>query len=115
GQSGDRPLQVLRLRVALLRDLSQTRSPEQGQVDVRRQRHEALVRADVGRRLLAPDVLLARRERQAEGAAALRVASLADEATRDLTLVLGPAREEAEERPAVVHRHAERLGLAARD
>ena len=84
-------------------------------MDVRRERHQPLVRADVGRGLLPPDVLLARRKRQAEGPPPLGIARFSHEAARDLPLVGGPACKKAEQRAAVLHRNAERLRLPARD
>src|SRR5712692_11539488 len=84
-------------------------------VDVGGERHQSLVGADVRGRLLAPDVLLAGRERQTKGAAPLGVLRLPDEATRDLTLLRRPTRQETEDGTAIVHRDPERLRLAARD
>ena len=63
-----------------------------------------LRRADVGGRLLAADVLLARLQREAVGGIALRVDRHADEAPRHAALELVLRREVARVRAAVAHR-----------
>src|SRR5712691_4983034 len=84
-------------------------------VDVGGERHQSLVGADVRGRLLAPDVLLAGRERQTECAAPFGVARLPDEAARNLTLVRRPTRQETEDGAAIMHPAPERLRFAACD
>lgn len=76
---------------------------------------EAGVGADVRGRLLAADVLLARRERQHEAALAFRVHRLATEAPRHLADMLVVAGEEAEVRPAEAEPAADRLAFAHHD
>ena len=65
------------------------------------QREQPLVRADVARRLLAADVLLAGLERQHPAALAVAVGRLADEPAGDLADELLAAGQDAEVRPAV--------------
>jgi len=101
--------------VRLRRDLAQSFFPEERHVDVARQRHQSLVRADVRRRFLTADVLLARRKSQTERAAPLGVPRLPHEPPGDLALMRRPAGQKPEKRAAVVHRDAERLGFAACD
>ena len=84
----------------------------QRQVDRRPQRAERLVRADVAHRLLAPNVLLARLQRQHEAAAALRVVRRADDAAGHFAHVLLARGHEAEVGPAERERQAEALALA---
>ena len=74
-----------------------------------------MVGADVARRLLAADVLLARLQREHEAAPALEVDGLADEAAGDAAHQLGGDGHVAEAGAAEVHRVAERLGLADDD
>ena len=81
-------------------------------VHARHHRKEHLRRADVRRRLLAADVLLARLQREAICGHALRVDRDADEAPRQRALVLVARREVAGVRTAVAHRHAEALRRA---
>jgi hypothetical protein len=85
---------------------------EPRQVDDARQRVERLGGADVVRRLLAADVLLARLEREHEPAAAVDVGGLAGDAARHAAQVGVGGGEEAERRPAEVQAVAERLALA---
>ena len=80
--------------------------------DVGQQR---LRRADVRRRLLAADVLLARLERHAIRRVAVRVHRHADDAARRLPHVLLARREERRVRTAVAQRHAEALRVADHD
>ena len=77
--------------------------------DVREQR---LRGADVGRRLLAADVLFARGQRHAIGAAAAGVDGYADDAPRRLADEGLARREERGVRPAVAERYAEALRVA---
>ena len=77
--------------------------------DVREQR---LRRADVRRRLLAPDVLLARLECHAIGCPAARIDRNADDASRSLSDEGLARREKRCVRSAVAERHAEPLRVA---
>ena len=70
---------------------------------------------DVVRRLLAPDVLLARLQREHEAAAPVDVGGLARDPARHPAQVVLLRGEEAEARAAVVEPVAERLPLADRD
>ena len=99
-ERGYPPARVGRLLRALFGHLLQTLPPHRRQVDGRGQGDEALVGADVGGRLLAADVLLARGERQDEAAAALFVVSLADEAAGNLARETVARGEEPDERAA---------------
>ena len=73
-------------------------------------REQHLRGADVARRLLAPDVLLARLQREPERGAALRVDRHADEPTRQRALVLVARREDT--RRAVRRSRAARRSAA---
>src|SRR5207245_320342 len=86
---------VLRAGEVQARELLEAPPPEQAQVDGEGERDEALVRADVRRRPVPPDVLLARRQRQAVAAAAGLVHGLADQAPGDLPDEVGARREQA--------------------
>jgi hypothetical protein len=77
-------------------------------------REQHLRRADVARGLLAPNVLLARLQRQAVGGVALGVLRHPDEPARQVAPVLVACREERGVRPAVTHRDAEPLRGAER-
>ena len=70
--------------------------------------------ADVAGRLLAADVLLARLQRHAQRAVAVRVLGDADEAPGQLAGPLGARREKGRVRAAVPQRHAEALRAAQR-
>ena len=74
--------------------------------DVREQR---LRRADVRRRLLAPDVLLARLQRHAVREIAVRVDGHADDAAWSLPDECFARRQKRRVRSAIAHRHAEPL------
>ena len=78
-------------------------------------RRQHLRRADVRRRLLAPDVLLARLQREAVGRVAVRVDADADQAAGQRALELVAAGEVGGVRAAVAHRHAEALRVADDD
>ena len=80
--------------------------------DVREQR---LRRADVRRRLLAPDVLLARLQRHAVREVAVRIDRDADDAAGRLPDERFARREKRGVRSAVAHRHAEPLRAADDD
>ncbi len=84
-------------------------------MDRERQRAEAGIGADVARRLLAANMLLARRQRQHEAAPPLGVDRLAGEPSRHLAHVLGARREQADVRAAEIQRVADRLALADGD
>ena len=71
--------------------------------------------ADVRRRLLAADVLLARLQRHPVRRVAVRVDRHADDAARRLPDVLLERREERGVRAAVAERHAEPLRVAEDD
>ena len=71
--------------------------------------------ADVRRRLLAADVLLARLQREPVRVAAVRVDGDADEAARHRALEFVARREVSGVRAAVAHRHAEALRRADGD
>src|SRR5580692_5394637 len=77
-------LQVLGLGEALLGDLDEAFSPEETCANRDREGAESVVRADVARGSLAPDVLLTRRERQHVAALPVLVDGLAAEPTGDL-------------------------------
>src|SRR3546814_3305168 len=64
------------------------------------------------RRLLAADMLFARRERQHKAALAVGIDRFAAQASRHLADIFGLAREEADIRPAELEADAERLPLA---
>ena len=85
------------------------------EVDARGEGEERLVGADVAGRLLAPDVLLARAHRHDEGAPALEVGGHPDEPAGDLADERVGRGQDAEVRPAVLGRDAERLALAGGD
>ncbi len=82
------------------------------QVDDAAQRVERLRGADVRRRLLAADVLLARLQREHEPALAVHVHRLAGDAPRHAPQVGLGGGEEAERRAAEVQAVAQRLALA---
>ena len=78
-------------------------------------REEHLRGADVARRLLAPDVLLARLQREPQRGPSGRVDRHADEPARQRALVLVADREEAGVRTAEHRRDAEALRRADDD
>ena len=78
-------------------------------------REQHLRGADVRRRLLATNVLLARLQREAVRMAAVGIDRRADEPARHRPLELVPGREECRVRSAVAHRHAEALRVADDD
>ncbi len=106
---------VLREREACLAHLAQSVGPEPRQRREPGEREQRLVRRDVRRRLLAPDVLLARLKRENEAAPPIRVDGLADDAAGHAPHVVDARREEAVVRPAVRRPVAGRLPLADRD
>ena len=87
-------------------------------VDSEHARHHGqkhLGRADVARRLLAADVLLARLQREAIRGVAVGVLRHAHEPAGHFAGVLLAARHERRVRPAVAQRHAEPLAVADGD
>src|SRR5581483_12195847 len=86
-----------------------------GEIDRRTERAVGLVRADVRGRFLAPDVLFARLQREHVRAPSRAVDRLADEPTGDAAEMRFGSRDEADVRPAVRDRVAERLRLAGAD
>src|SRR5207248_1658146 len=97
------------------RQLTQPARAEPRQLDGEAHRDQRLVGAHVRRRLLPPDVLLARAQRGDVGAPALAVDGLAHEAPGQAPYVLEPAGEQAQVGPAEAERRAERLPLADDD
>ena len=102
-REGERQAELL-LRVrgearARLANLAQPLRAEPREVNEAREREERLIRRDVRGRLLAPDVLLARLQRQHVAAAPLEVRRLADDPARQPSRVLGLRRQEAVVRP----------------
>ena len=88
---------------------------DRGQVGGGGQRAERLVGADVARRLLAADVLLARLQGEHVPLAALRVAGGSHQAAGHLPHRRHARRHEADVRPAEGDRDAERLALGGHD
>ena len=83
--------------------------PVVDRVHARHHGRQHLRGADVRRRLLAPDVLLARLQRQPVGRRAVRVDADADQPARQRALELVARRQVGRVRAAVAHRHAEAL------
>jgi hypothetical protein len=84
GKRDDALVGVLRLGEAALGDRHEAALAEQRSADREREREQALIRADVAGRALAPNVLLARRERQHVAALAARIDRLAADAPGQL-------------------------------
>ena len=101
-------------RQAGLPQLAKPLRPEQAQVHEPGQREQRLVGGDVRRRLLAPDVLLARLQGQHIAALARGVHRLADDPARQPAHVVRACGQEAVVRSAVAHRVAGGLALADR-
>ncbi len=93
------------------RHLGDARGPEPTQLDRGGHRHQRLVGADVGRRLLAPDVLFSGAQRRDVGASALGVDGLADEATGQTAHVVQVQANSPRYGPPKLERHAEGLPL----
>ena len=108
-------LGVLGLGQVALGQAPQSDPAQQREVDGRHQQTQALVGADVRGRPLAPDVLLARREREHEAAPSLAVHGLSDQAAGQVADEGHAGRHEAEVRTAEADGDAEALGLAAHD
>ena len=104
---------VVSLGQILLGQLPQSRFTQQAEVNGCGQRTQRLIRADIGSGFLAPDVLLARGERQHKAAPAFGVNRLAHQAAGHLPKELFPGGQEAHVGTAESHRHSERLRLAA--
>ncbi len=98
-----------------LGQLDEAATPQPGEIDDARERIQRLRRADVGGRLLAADVLLARLQREHEAAPSVDVARLAGDPAGHAPQVLLARREEAERRAAEVEAVAEALALADAD
>ncbi len=94
------------------RDGLQALRPVVDGVHRRDDRQEHLRRADVARRLVAADVLLARLEAQAVGGFAVLILGNADQPAGHHALELVLHREVRRVRPAVAQRHAEALRAA---
>ena len=100
-----------------MRHLDETLLAEEARADRDGERAERVVRADVARRAIAPDVLLARREREHVAALSVLVDRLAAEAPWDALEELArvAAREETAPGPTVLRREPERLPFADGD
>ena len=92
-----------------LADGAQALGPVEDRIHRGHDGQQSLRRADVGGRLLAPDVLLAGLQRQPVGLVATAVDRHADDPPRHLPLQGVLAGEEGGVRPAIAHRHAEAL------
>ena len=108
-------LQHARERVHAARDPQQALGPVVDGVHRGHHREQHLRGADVARGLVAPDVLLARLQREPVGGLALGVLRDTHQAARQVALVLVAQREERGVRPAVSERHAEALRRPERD
>ncbi len=97
------------------RDARQPGGPVVDGIHAGDDRQQHLRGADVGGGLFAPDVLLARLQRQPVGLVAVRVDAHADQATGHRTLELVLAGEVGRVRAAASHRHAEALRVADHD
>ena len=98
-----------------LRQLAQSSAAHQREIDRRGERAQRMIGADVRGRAFAPNMLLASRERQAECAAAVAIASLADQSPRHLAQVRHSRGHETDAGPAELKRQAETLPFADRD
>jgi hypothetical protein len=101
--------------VHVSRDARESGRPVVHRVHRRHHCQQHLRRADVRRRLLAPDVLLARLQREAVRRSAVGVDGHADEAPRHRALEVVTRGKIARVRAAVPHRHAEALRRADDD
>src|SRR5207253_478881 len=107
--------EIVSLLQAQIRRLLQTLRSQGSEIDGRSQREEALIGADVARRLLSADVLLARLQRQHPAAPVVAIDRLPDKPAGNLAHELLAARHEAEVRAAERHRTAQHLAFADRD
>src|SRR5207248_6120259 len=98
-----------------LPQLAEPLRPEPREVDQSRQRQQGLVRRDVRRRLLAPDVLLARLEGEDIAALARGVYRLADDPAGHPADELGAGGDEAVVRASVGLVVTRALALADRE
>ena len=112
---GERRLQLRGASGTERGHVPQPMRPERRQPHGRGQGEEGLVRADVAGRTLTPDVLLASAKRHHERPLPVEVVRQAHEPAGDLPDERIGAREDAEVRPAVLERDAQRLALAGRD
>ncbi len=102
---------ISRLRQILLGQFLQPDFAVDRHEDVDHQRDQRLIGADIRSRLLAADVLLARRQRQHESAPALLVDGLADQPPGHLPHIFFARGDHAAVGTAESQRHAERLRL----
>ncbi len=96
-------------------DVAQPVRTDHGEVDRGREGQQRLVGADVARRLVAADVLLARPHRHHEGALAIHVRRHPDEPAGDLADERVGRGQDAQVWAAVLRGDPERLPLARRD
>ena len=87
----------------------------QGEVNGRGGNQQALIGADVGGRLAAPNVLFPRLQGEREAGALVAVHGASGDAPGELTNKPLPGADEAEGRPAGGHRNPQRLAVAAGD
>ena len=106
---------VMRFLVTQIRRLAQAMSAHDAHIDAGRQRHQALVGANVAGRFLAPDILLARLEREHVTAFAFFIHRLAHNAARDATHIFARGAEETQVGTAKAKRHTQRLTFAGHD
>src|SRR5438477_12188661 len=100
---------------ALARGFPYTATSHRLQIDRRRQRDQSFIRANVRRRFLAANVLLARRQRQHKTAPALLVGSFANQTAGNLARILVPRGEQSDVGAAERKWHAKRLSLSDHD
>src|SRR5450830_1168368 len=91
--------QLLQLRDVLTGKCSESRLAHAAKIHGRRQCIERMVRADVGRRLLTPNILFASSQRHDKCLATLRVDGLTDDSTGEVTVVLLQGGKDAKMRP----------------
>ena len=95
--------------------LAQPPPPHHREIHRGRERTQRMVGADVGGRALAPDMLLARGQRQAPRAPSEAIVRLAHQPPGHLAQMRRPRRHEAHSGSAELRREAEALALADRD
>ena len=105
----------MRLVITLLGQLTQALLAEAAHEHGRPHGEQSLIRADIGGRLGAAYVLLARLKGQAVRGSALGVGRAADQPARHLAHEPLPGREQPKVRAAERERHAQRLPLARGD
>ena len=103
--------EVVRFLQAELGGFPEALRSQGGEVHGRPQGEESLVGADVARRLVPADVLLAGLQRQHPAAFAVAIGRLPDQPAGDLANVFAPAGHQAEVRAAITQRRAEALPL----